>query len=373
MREQAIVDLLWREGPLSRAAIARRSAVSKPAVSSIVARLLEAGLVVAGGRQGQPSGRPGHLLAFNGAAGFVVGADVGGTNTRAVLADLEGKPVASLREPTDRSSPDALVAQLTDVVSRLAADAKVRGRVVEVAIATPGVVDPTRRVISLAPNLRALEAEGFLDRLESALGLPLTMLNDVNAATLGEFHHGAGAGLRDLAYINLGTGLGCGLVIHGALHHGSSGRAGELGVVPYPPGSGPTLEEALSGTGLGRRHQRLGGSGDPADAFAEADGGREPGASLVAALLHDLAWAMATISTLIDPDRIVLGGGIGLRCASRLDTLRASLTRMTGFEVDIAAAQLGDDAGLRGAVATTLEPARSVRRWLRGGPLADSA
>jgi glucokinase len=371
MREQVVVDLLRREGPLSRAEIARRCEVSKPTVSGIVAGLLEAGLVVEGGREAQPSGRPGRLLAFNGAAGYVVGADVGGTSTRAVLADLEGRTVAVLREPTDGRSPEALVAQLSGLARRLAADGGVTGRVAAVAIATPGVIDPARRTIALAPNLRALEADGFLDRLEAELGLPLTTLNDVNAATLGELHEGAAAGLRDVAYVGIGTGLGCGLVLGGELRSGFGGRAGELGLLPYPPGADTTLEDAVSGAGLRRRHAGFGGSGGPEAAFAEADHGREPGASLIDAFLDDLAWALAAVSTLVDPQRIVLGGGIGLRCASRLGDIRARLARLAGFDVDVALARLGDEAGLRGAVATALEPARLVRRWLKGGPLVD--
>lgn len=370
MREQAVLDLLRREGPMSRAAIARRCNVSKPTVSTLVENLLRSALVVEGGHERQANGRPGRLVAFNGAAGFVVGMDVGGTTTRAVLADLEGTTVDSLREPTEHGSADALVAHLRSIVERLASRAGVSGRVVEVAIGTPGVVDQARRRVAIAPNLPALETDGFLDRLHAALGVPLTLLNDVNAAALGELHHGAGVGLRDLVYVSVGTGLGFGLVIGGALHHGVGGRAGELGLIPYPPGSRTTLEDALSGAGLRRRHQRAGGSGEPADAFLEAEQGREPGAALVAAFLTDLVWALSAVTTLLDPERIVLGGGIGLRCASRLDAVRSAVVKSAGFGVDVAIAQLGDDAGLYGAVASALEPAWSVQRWLRGGPLA---
>lgn len=370
MREQAVLDLLRREGPMSRAAIARCCRVSKPTVSTIVERMLAARLVVERGRDTQANGRPGRLVAFNGALGFVVGMDVGGTTTRAVLADLEGRLVGALREPTEHGPADALVAHLRSIVERLASQAGVPGRVVDVAIGTPGVVDQARRRVAIAPNLPALETDGFLDRLDAALGVPLSLLNDVNAAALGELHHGAGVGLRDLVYVSVGTGLGFGVVIDGALHHGVGGRAGELGLVPYPPGSRSTLEDAISGAGLRRRHQRAGGSGEPADAFLEADEGREPGAAMVAAFLQDLVWALSAVGTLLDPERIVLGGGIGLRCASRLAAIRPAVARAAGFDIDVASAQLGDDAGLHGAVATALEPARSVQRWLRGGPLA---
>ena len=373
MREQEVLDVLRCEGPMSRAAIARRCQVSKPTVSSIVQTLLEAELVLEQGRDPSPNGRPGRLLAFNARAGYVIGIDVGGTTTRAVLADLQGQVVGALRVATERGPAPALVAQLGAVAHDLAARGGATGRVANVVICTPGVVDRARRRIAIAPNLPALETDGFLDRLDATFGVPLLLLNDVNAATLGELHRGAGAGLRDLVYLNVGTGLGLGLVIGGSLHHGVAGRAGEFGLVPYPPGLASTLEEALSGEGLRRRHLAAGGSGAPEDAFREAEAGCEPGASLVSTFLDDLAWALSAVGTLLDPERIVLGGGIGLRCVSYLAAIRDAVARNAGFDVDLAIAQLGDDAGLTGAVETALAPARRVERWRKGGRLAHSA
>lgn len=373
MREQEVLDVLRCEGPLSRAAIARRCRVSKPTVSSIVQTLLEAELVVERGHDPSPNGRPGRLLAFNAEVGYVIGVDVGGTTTRAVLADLEGAVVGAQRVATERGPAPDLAARLAALTRDLAARHRATGRVANVVICTPGVVDPARRRIAIAPNLPALETDGFLDRLDAAIGVPLVLLNDVNAAALGELHRGAGVGLRDLVYVNVGTGLGFGLVIGGALHHGIAGRAGEFGLAPYPPGTASTLEDALAGEGLRRRHLAAGGSGAPEDAFREAEGGREPGASLVATFLDDLAWASSAVATLLDPERIVLGGGIGLRCASFLPDIRDAVARNVGFDVDLAIAHLGDDAGLAGAVETALAPARRVERWLKGGPLAHSA
>jgi predicted NBD/HSP70 family sugar kinase len=370
VREQSVVDLLRREGPMSRAAIARRCHISKPTASAAVESLLRAGLVVEAGHDVQRNGRPGRLVAFNGGAGYVIGLDLGGTTTRAALADLAGTVLVSEREPTEVGPATALIAQIARLVASLAARATGAGPLLEVAIGTPGVVDRARRRISLAPNLPALERVGFLDDLGRALGLPLTMLNDVNAATIGELAAGAGASVDNLVYVGIGTGLGLGLVFDRRVHHGIGGRAGELGLLPHPPASGRTLEDALSGAGIRRRHAASGGSGAPEDAFAEAAAGREPGRSVIEAFLADLAWTLTLVATLIDPDRIVLGGGIGMRCAAELDTIRAAVTRSCGFDVDLVLGSLGDDAGVIGAVASALEPARSVGRLLRGGSMA---
>lgn len=370
MREQSVVDLLRVEGPMSRAEIARRCSVSKPTVSLVVEHLLRADLVIERGHDASSNGRPGRLVAFNGDAGYVIGMDVGGTTTRAVLANLDGRVLRTIREPTEHGSPDTLIAQIARIVGALAVAPHAARQVLEVAIGTPGVVDHARRRIAIAPNLVALEADDVLDRLEQALGLPLTVLNDVNAATIGELREGAGANVDDLVYVSIGTGLGFGIAIGRRVHNGIGGRAGELGLLPYPAGTEGTLEERLSGAGVRRRHLRAGGSGNPEDAFREAETGIEPGAGVVATLLADLSWTLTLVATLLDPQRIVIGGGIGLRCAPHLDTIRAAVARSAGFHVDVVVADLGDDAGLVGAVASALEPARSVERLLRGGPMA---
>ena len=368
MREQGVLNLLRLEGPMSRAEIARRCSVSKPTVSSDVETLLGLGLVVERGRGTSGNGRPGRLIAFNPSAGYVVGMDVGGTTTRAVLADLDGTVVASHREATVAGSSEALLRQLARVVEGLVDDRHGDAPILEIAIGTPGVVDTARRRVAIAPNLPALEADGFLDRLDSALGRPVTMLNDVNAATRGELEHGAGRGVDDLVYVSIGTGLGLGVAVSGVVHHGVGGRAGEFGLLPYPPGSGTVLEDALSGRGIRAHSLAAGGDGDPETAFHQAEAGLDPGTSAIERFLGDLAWALVAVVTLLDPRRIVLGGGIGLRCAPFIERIRADVARHAGFDIDVRVAELGDGAGLTGAVATALEPARDVHRWMEGGP-----
>lgn len=353
---------------MSRAEIARRCGVSKPTVASHVETLLALGLVEERGRGASGTGRPGRLVAFKPTAGCVIGMDIGGTTTRAVLADLDGAVLATRREPTAAGSADALLHQLARIVSRLSDESPGRAPVLEVAIGTPGVVDQAKRRIDIAPNLPALETEGFLDRLDAALGAPVTVLNDVNAATRGELEDGAGRGVDDLVYLSIGTGLGLGVVVAGSVHHGVAGRAGEFGLLPYPPGGSTVLEDALSGRGVRARSIAAGGDGNPETAFQQADAGLEPGASVIAAFEADLVWALAAVATLLDPRCVVLGGGIGLRCAPRIDRIGADVARLTGFDLDLRVAELGDDAGLAGAVAAALGPARDVRRWMEGGP-----
>ncbi len=353
---------------MSRAEISRRCGVSKPTVASDVETLLRLGLVEERGRGPVGTGRPGRLVAFNPVAGFVVGMDVGGTTTRAVLADLDGAVVERYRAATASGSAESLLHQLARIVERFVASRAGDAPVLQVAIGTPGVVDSARRCVAIAPNLPALETHGFLDQLDAALCRPVTVLNDVNAAARGELEHGAGRGVDDFVYVSVGTGLGLGVVVAGAVHHGVGGRAGELGLLPYPPGSGSILEDALSGRALRAHSLAAGGDGDPETAFRQAEAGVDPGASVIERFQADLAWALVAVVTLLDPRRVVLGGGIGLRCAPFVDRIRADVARLAGIDIDVRVAELGDDAGLSGAVATALERARDVRHWMEGGP-----
>lgn len=370
MREQQVVDVLQREGPLSRADIARRCNISKPTAAQLVRRLLVAGLIQEAGQTSEGLGRPGQLLRFDPLAGAVIGLDLGGTTTRGVITDLEGTTLATIRKPTPNGGAEAIARFLGELLTELATHPAAPGKVIHVAIGTPGVVDRSARRIAIAPNVPALEEPGFLDLLEAAVQTPLTVLNDVKAATLGELRSMAEshqAPPSNLVYIGIGTGLGFGLVIGGSVHLGSGGRAGEFGLIPYPPGSATTLEGVLSGAAMHRMHQRVGGSGQPEDVFAEAAQQHAAGVAVLDMFLDALAWAVVSVTTLLDPERVVLGGGLGLRCGPYLERIRDSVTQQCGFVPNLAITELGDDAGLLGTVAVALDAARAVAPWLKGG------
>lgn len=368
MLSQRIVDLLRNEGPLSRAELARRSAVSKPTVSSVVKPLLEARLVCENGMTARSGGRPAKLLHFNAEAGYVIGMDIGGTTARAAIADLLGNILAVRSETTQAKDPEKLIAQVCglchDLARELGADL---GRVTAVAIGTPGVIDPESGDLRYAHNLPALELPGTVQRLRHSLEAPILLHNDVNLAALGERWRGAAQALRHFAFISIGTGLGFGLVTKGDIYKGWGGRAGEFGYVPFPASGGATLEESLSGPGLSQRHRAAGGSGKPEDAFTEAVRGLEPGRGVLQAFLDDLAWAATALATMLDPECIILGGGLGVRCEPFLPALNERLAALTPIVPKLRTSLLRGDAGLSGAIATALAESRSVERWLEGG------
>jgi len=353
---QRVIQLIRNTGPISRAELARQTGASKPTISSVVHNLLTAGLIRELGLAESDGGRRAVLVEFNAQAGFVIGMDIGGTLARVALADLQGKVLAVRRERTDQSDEAAFIDQLKRLQQALCDEAKVaQEKLRHVGIGTPGVVNPKTRAIGYAPNLPILETPGLTKHLENELAVPLSFYNDVNLAALGEKAQGAGRDTDTFTFIGIGTGLGFGLVLGGELFEGSKGRAGEFGYFPISVNQRATFEDILCGAALSRSHQEAGGSGDPQAAFAEAEAGVEPGSSTIRAFTRHLTWLFTALSTLLDPDKLILGGSIGRRCAPFLPELRVALGRISPIVPELAISQLGDDAGLLGAVAIALQ------------------
>ncbi len=368
---QRVLQLIRDAGPISRAELARQTGASKPTISSVVQNLLAAGLINELGLAESDGGRRAVLVEFNARAGFVIGMDIGGTSARVALADLQGKILLVCRERTDQSSEAALITQLKRLQQKLCHEAKIaQKKLLHIGIGTPGVVDPKTRAIGYAPNLPVLEAPGFTKRLEDELGVPLSFYNDVNLAALGEKAQGAGQVTDTFIFIGIGTGLGFGLILGGALFEGSKGRAGEFGYLPVSVNQRATLEDTICGAALARSHKEAGGSGDPQIAFAEAEAGVEPGISTIRVLTERLVWLFAALSTLLDPDKLILGGSIGRRCAPLLPELRVALGRSSPIVPELAISQLGDDAGLLGAVAIALQKSEPLTEQLGGKEMA---
>jgi predicted NBD/HSP70 family sugar kinase len=295
--------------------------------------------------------------------------DIGATTARAALANLDGSVIASRKEPTDTRGTKPLLEQLVRLSRELAQSAADSVNLITLAIGTPGVVDPRTHQIRYAHNLPALEAPDFYQQLSAAFSVPVSLHNDVNLAALGERWQGAGRKTRDFVFVSIGTGLGFGLILGGTLYQGVSGRAGEFGYTRYP-GDDATLEALISGPGIAKHHRELGGSGLPEDAFREADARKAPGSVVIDRFLERLSWLLSALSTLLDPERIVLGGGIGVRCRPYLPTLQTLLRTHSPIVPNVLVSQLEGDAGLQGAISIALQRSRPLELWLKGGTTA---
>jgi predicted NBD/HSP70 family sugar kinase len=281
---------------------------------------------------------------------YVLGVDLGGSNIRAALYDGGEAATAEVSQPTASSSAQAIVRQLGELGRRLARDAGVPPASIEGAgVGLPGVVTDGR--LRMAPNLPPFGDADLEAALADELGAEVVVDNDVNMATVGECWAGHGSGVDHFVFIAVGTGVGMGIVANGRVVQGFRGAAGEIGAMPVPTSPGLTLEEIAGGVGLVRRYAEVSGHASEStavDVFADAERGKPAALQVIAAQVQAIALAAVAVQCVLDPQLIVLGGGIGSR-PDFVARVRARVQEFDGSAVRLEPSALGAAAGMVGA------------------------
>ena len=327
--------------------------------------MVSARLVRDAGRSSGGKGRTAQLYELNPHAGWVVGIDVGREWVRAAIADLNGDIAARRDERANVRSARLLVEQTAGIAHSLAAEAGVKWRTVTHAtIGSPGVFEPTRRKLTLAEGLPGWGREGVVEALQVSLGTNVSIENDVNVATVGEQLHGLGKGVANFVFLHVGTGVGMGLVLNGDLFRGASGAAGEVGNLPFGGSGGAArrgaLEASVGAPGVVAEARRLGMRG-PLTAkriFAAARRGEPVAATVVAGEARRIAFTIAAIVPVVDPELVVLGGGIGRNGDLLLEPVERELVGLSPFHPRVEVSALGEDGPVLGAVAMALRSAQ---------------
>ena len=303
------------------------------------------------------------------ATAFSLGLDLGGTKIEAALFDTAGAEVWRQRQPTPAGDYAATVDALAALVAqaRAVSEALRGARFVTVGIGTPGSLTPSGRMKncnSVCLNGMPLQAD-----LQAALGQAVPVANDANCLALSEATDGAAAGAAVVFAAILGTGIGAGITVHGRLLSGPNGLAGEWGHNPLPwgePGADPSyacycgrrgcVETLVSGPALARDHAlRHGGTLDAEAIAAAAAAGDAFCADTLQRHAHRLARALAAVINLLDPDVIVLGGGLSRmpHLYTQLPMLWSQWVFSAGADepprTRLAPALHGDASGVRGA------------------------
>jgi predicted NBD/HSP70 family sugar kinase len=369
INERSVLELIHRRGPLSRAQVARVSGLSKPTVSLALTGLLDAQLVREVGRSRGERGPSALLYELNPGAGWVVGIDVGRRWARAAIANITGSVVARRDERAKVGSAKALIGQIGSIARRLAGEAGVAWpQVTHAVLGSPGVFDPVHGYVAMAPNLPGWGRHGLVEAVREELGTNVTFENDVNLAALAEREHGHGRNVANFAYLGVGTGIGLALVIDGRLYRGAHGAAGEVAYLPLGLGDPRdpanrrrgAFEEAAAAQGVVRLAKDM-GMKPPITAervFSAARRGDATAAHVVKIEAERLALAIATIIPVLDPELVILGGGIGRNGDLLLQPIEQELRQLLPFRPRVVTSALGDDAVLQGAVATALEVAQ---------------
>jgi predicted NBD/HSP70 family sugar kinase len=369
INERTLLDLIHRHGPISRAQAARVSGLSKPTVSLALTGLLDSRLVREVGRARGERGPSALLYELNPGAGWVVGIDVGRKWVRAAIADITGTIVARRDERAKVSSAKTLIGQIGGIARRLAGDAGVRwDQVTHAVLGSPGVFDPVHGYVAMAPNLPGWGRSGIVEAVREELGTNVNFENDVNLAALAERADGLGRNVESFVFLSVGTGVGMALVIDGRLYRGAHGAAGEVAYMPLGMGDPHdpanrrrgAFEESAAAAGVIRIARGLGMRPPltPERIFMAARRGNAVAKRVVEAEAARLALAIATVTPVLDPELVILGGGIGRNGDLLLEPIERELRQLLPFRPRVAVSALGEDAVLRGAVATALEVAR---------------
>lgn len=370
--EQAVLETIFRRGPITRPEIAAATSLSKPTVSAAVNRLEQGGLVRAAGRRGGQRGRKPVAYVVSSRAGFVVGGDIGGSNVRVAAADLFGEPICDLKQSTAKEGSRAVGVQILEMVSAVIDEAsEVHGRPLALGISSPGIVDQASgRVTSLAYNV---VPEGGFDPLEvirDRFDLPVLVDNNVNLSAVGEKWFGLARGVATIVFIAVGAGIGMGIIIDHELVRGAHGAAGEIGYLPlvgdpFDPRHRlhGGLEDEIGAAGIVALFNERRGPDDPEsssvhDVFDLAGAGNAAARSVVDHVATRLGTAIATVCAILDPELIVLGGGIGAS-PQLLRPARGSAAALVPITARIETSLLGERAALQGAIAVALHTART--------------
>ncbi|MGY1550295.1 ROK family protein [Microbacterium sp. A588] len=304
----------------------------------------------------------------------VLAVDIGGTKTAAALAGRDDEPLTTRVAPTPAAhGPAAVIATVLELAQLLLADAAPGARLVGVGIGTAGVVDTTTgTIVSATDTFADWPGTRVADLVRHGLGellnaeAPVAVQNDVDAHALGEFRHGAAAGASSALIVAVGTGVGAGIITDDRPLRGAHHVGGEIAHMPVPGaehlrcpcGRLGHLEALGSGIGMHRHFLSLGGDPETPDARGVAAAAASGDPIATRALVESAASvgrALAGVATLLDPERIVVTGGVPSIGAAWWQPMLAAF-RADAIDAlqntPILPGTLGDDAPLRGAAAS---------------------
>jgi len=305
-------------------------------------------------------------------SGGVIGVDLGGTNLRGALFSEDLDIGRRLKQPTRRhEGGEAVIGRLVGLVNTLCME---QGVAIEdiagVGIAAPGPLDVSRTMITSAPNFPDWKNLPLKARVEEALGIPVVLENDANAAAVGEFARGAGRGARSLIFLGLGTGVGGGIVLDGGLVRGAHGVGGELGhmiLLADGPlcgcGNRGCLEQLASATAVLRMARERLGAGESSalidrddlearHVFEAAGEGDSLALSVVDRMAYFLGLGIVSLVHTVDPEVVAVGGGVSesadLFLPRVVEVVQERVFPAARGRVRIVPAELGDAAGMVG-------------------------
>ncbi len=383
--ELAAVDLVRKNGPLSRSEIARYLEISRGSVTAIAGNLVELKVLNEVGKGKSAGGRKPCLLDINAGLGYIVGVDIGATSIDLALADFQGVILERQAEAADvRDAPEQVLDRVCDLISEMLIKQEAQdNNLVGLGIGVPGPVQFPSGLLIEPPLMPAWDSFPIKEYVRKRYPQVKPVVdNDVNIMAIGEARVGGGIGMDNFLYIKIGTGIGCGVVSRGEIYRGSDGTAGDVGhiCVDY---NGPVchcgnqgcLEAMAAGpaiAGEGRQAAQNGeskilakmleknqGELSSKDVGKAAAAGDQAANRIIYESGRRIGGVLAGLVNFYNPRAIFIGGGVSNIGHNLLSTIRqATLRRATALStrsLTIDFSVLGPDAGVHGAIWLAIE------------------
>jgi glucokinase len=317
---------------------------------------------------------------------IVVGVDIGGTKVAAGLVNAEGEILARNRTPMlTTGAPSNGLAAVSTAIRGLFTDASSQNQIAAIGICTPGPLNPKTGVIINPPNLPLWHNYALAEEMHRVYNVSIRVDNDANAAALAEAKWGAGRGYRNIFYATVGTGIGTGIILDGRIFHGKTGAAaegGHLGIDINGPlcncGKRGCIEALAAGPAIARRARQKHAQNPNSILWEMAGGDLQTVSSEMVGRAHALndpvakevmretldllAYWLGSIIDLLEPDAIVIGGGVSSLLAPFLDEIRerwrGACINPCPLDIALLLAHYGEDAGIAGAAALVDEKER---------------
>lgn len=228
----AILEVIRKNGPISRTDVSKVTELNIVTVSNYVNHYIRKGLVVEGELDESTGGRKPVLVELNSKAGYIVGVGLNMLSTVAVLVDLEINVVSELKHERHPENSEKVIESMVDMAQELIDKSDIdKSKIVGVGVGVPGIIDERGRTIRWPQSLGEKDISVCLsikDTFEKRLNIPTFVENDANAAVLGEKWLGLDRDVRHMIYMF--SGVGCGILVNGEIYRGATGAAGELGI-----------------------------------------------------------------------------------------------------------------------------------------------
>ncbi|WP_462410627.1 ROK family transcriptional regulator [Neobacillus sp. Marseille-QA0830] len=387
LNKKRILQCVLNNASISRAEIAGKLKISKPTVSLLVDELIQEKWVIEKGIGDSTSqgGRRPIQLYFNEKAAYIIGTDIGGSKVKIIISDLGGHIVASSHFSTESYLDNGIIKKIAKEISLLIQKNDITEQeILGMGVGVPGITDTTSGVIAEAPSLNWVRYP-FIKEAERYLSFPVYIDNDVNVAALGEQWLGNAKSKENVLFIAIGTGIGSGIIIHNQLYRGSSNAAGEMGYMVTDKNHMTNefkpifhrygyLESVAGGKAIGERlkqlvsehpnhplYERSHSSGITGEeAFEWAIKGDEVALVAVEEAIEHIAYGIVNAASLLNPEVIILGGGVLKSSDFILPRLRQIVEHYLPSSVELKISRLGENAGVLGAVSLFLREHESV-------------